>query len=112
MFLVLVHILYKLQDLINTNTVCSKSLKILYKLCLVLLYIKLWNIASHPTRQGFIVIAIVIVFVLRSLYGNLLNSRSGQTSVIMHLSMLTPREGGALCGVFDHQLHPHPGDFD
>jgi hypothetical protein len=74
MFLVLVHILYKLQDLINTNTVCSKSLKILYKLCLVLLYIKIWNIASHPTRRGFIVIAIVIVFVLRSLYGNLLNS--------------------------------------
>jgi hypothetical protein len=71
-----------LQDLINTNTVCSKSLKILYKLCLVLLYIKIWNIASHPTRRGFIVIAIVILFVLRSLYGNLLNS------------MLTPREGG------------------
>jgi hypothetical protein len=33
---------------------------------------------------------------------------------VMHLSMLTPRGGGgsAICGVFDHQLHPHPGDFD
>ena len=31
----------------------------------------------------------------------------------MHLSMLTPRGGGSgICGVFDHQLHPHPGDFD
>ena len=33
----------------------------------------------------------------------------------MHLSMLTPRGGGGrsgICGVFDHQLHPHHGDFD
>jgi hypothetical protein len=34
----------------------------------------------------------------------------------MHLSMLTLRGGGGggsgICGVFDHQLHPHPGDFD
>jgi hypothetical protein len=21
-------------------------------------------------------------------------------------------EGGGICGVFDHQLHPHSGDFD
>ena len=35
--------------------------------------------------------------------------------LLMHLSMLTPRGGGGgsgICGVFDHQLHPHPGDFD
>ena len=31
---------------------------------------------------------------------------------LMHLSMLTPRGGSGICGVFDHQLHPHPGDFD
>ena len=31
---------------------------------------------------------------------------------VMHLSMLTPRGGSGICGVFDHQLHPHPGDFD
>ena len=32
----------------------------------------------------------------------------------MHLSMLTPRGGGGgrAYGVFDHQLHPHSGDFD
>ena len=33
----------------------------------------------------------------------------------MHLSMLTPRGGGGgsgICEVFDHQLHPHPGDFN
>jgi hypothetical protein len=33
----------------------------------------------------------------------------------MHLSMLInpQRRGRAfICGVFDHQLHPHPGDFD
>ena len=34
---------------------------------------------------------------------------------LMHLSMLITPEGGGgsgICGVFDHQLHPHPGDFD
>ena len=27
---------------------------------------------------------------------------------------VNPQGGGGLgiCGVFDHQLHPHPGDFD
>jgi hypothetical protein len=27
---------------------------------------------------------------------------------------VNPQRGGgrAICGVFDHQLHPHPGDFD
>ena len=23
-----------------------------------------------------------------------------------------PGGGSGICGVFDHQLHPHPGDFD
>jgi hypothetical protein len=40
------------------------------------------------------------------------------TYAVMRLSMLTSRGGGGggggsgICGVFDHQLHPHPGDFD
>jgi hypothetical protein len=27
---------------------------------------------------------------------------------------VNPQRGGGsgICGVFDHQLHPHPGDFD
>ena len=47
---------------------------------------------------------------------NLNNCNVHSVKWIMHLSMLTPRGGGgggsAICGVFDHQLHPHPGDFD
>ena len=26
---------------------------------------------------------------------------------------VNPQRGGSgICGIFDHQLHPHPGDFD